>query len=77
MSVSSKLIVIDKMGCYWEVQRISVKTTEICQIAIGNNPKALKYVNNQTPELCKLAIQLNPIISGNEFWEAQWNGLRP
>lgn len=36
------------------------KTTEICQIAIGNNPKALKYVNNQTPELCKLAIQLNP-----------------
>ena len=32
------------------------QTTEICKIAVQNNPHALKFVNIQTREICILAL---------------------
>lgn len=44
------------------------RTKEICEIAVKNNGKALKHVDNKTPEICLLAME-SPFAP--DYWEIE------
>ena len=44
------------------LEHIDIQDLETCEIAVGQNPKALKFANIQTPDMCKEAIIKNPKV---------------
>lgn len=50
------LAAIDAQGGH-ELRVAAFQTREICMKAIKNDPKSIKWVNDQTPEICETAIQ--------------------
>jgi len=42
------------------IRFLKTQTTELCKIAIENEPNSIEFVANPEPELCKLAVMKNP-----------------
>ncbi len=54
-SYASNLSLVQENGLY--LQLIDQQDKMICETAIANNPRAIKFVKNQTFDLCMKAVQ--------------------